>query len=183
MNPKTITTPLDDATARSLRAGDKVLLSGEIFTARDAAHKRLFELLETGEDLPVDLKGQILYYTGPTPARPGAVIGSAGPTTSYRMDPYTPALIRETGLKGMIGKGNRSPEVVEAMKRHTCVYLAAVGGAGALIAQCVQTCRLVCYEDLGPEAIRLLRVKDFPAVVAIDCHGNNLYETARAPKD
>ena len=175
--PKRLTTPLDDRSVRDLRAGEKVLISGPMFTARDAAHKRLCELLERRETLPVDFEGQIIYYTGPTPPRPGAVIGSAGPTTSVRMDAYSPALIRQTGLKGMIGKGNRSEAVVDAMKRKSCVYFAAVGGAGALIAQCIQAAEVVCYDDLGPEAVRLLQVKDFPAVVAIDCLGNNLYET------
>jgi fumarate hydratase subunit beta len=169
-----LTTPLDDDTVKKLKSGDKVLLSGIIYTGRDAAHKRLVDLVEKGEDLPLDLKGQVIYYVGPTPARPGRPIGSAGPTTSYRMDAYTPALLA-LGLKGMIGKGNRSPEVIEAMKKHGALYFAATGGAGALIARRIKSSRVVAYEDLGPEAIRRLEVEDFPVIVINDVEGNDLY--------
>jgi fumarate hydratase subunit beta len=169
-----LTTPLDDDTVKKLKSGDKVLLSGIIYTGRDAAHKRLVDLVEKGEDLPLDLKGQVIYYVGPTPARPGRPIGSAGPTTSYRMDAYTPALLA-LGLKGMIGKGNRSPEVIEAMKKHGALYFAATGGAGALIARRRKSSRVVAYEDLGPEAIRRLEVEDFPVIVINDVEGNDLY--------
>lgn len=172
---KRIRTPLDDETVRSLKAGDQVLISGVMYSARDAAHKRLVELLEKGEPLPVDLKGQVVYYVGPSPAKPGAVIGSAGPTTSGRMDAYTPALL-EQGLKGMVGKGLRTPAVKEAMKKHGGVYFAAVGGAAALIARTIKASRIIAYEDLGPEAIRELVVEDFPAIVVNDAHGNDLYE-------
>ncbi|HHV79417.1 MAG TPA: Fe-S-containing hydro-lyase [Firmicutes bacterium] len=168
--------PLDDETVKRLHAGDTVSISGVIYTGRDAAHKRLVELIRKGEELPVDLKGQIIYYVGPTPARPGCVPGAAGPTTSTRMDAYTPALL-ERGLKAMIGKGQRSPQVVETMKKHTAVYLAAVGGAAALIAKKIKKVEVVAYEDLGPEAIYRFHVEGFPAIVVIDCYGNNLYET------
>jgi len=168
-------TPLTDDKVTSLKAGDNVLISGVIYTARDAAHKRLVELLDKGEKLPFDVKGQFIYFVGPTPAKPGKPIGSAGPTTSYRMNAYTPRLI-EAGQKGMIGKGEMSPEVAEMMKKHKAVYLAAVGGAGALIAKSITAAEVIAYEDLGAEAIRKLTVKDFPAVVAMDCHGGNLYQ-------
>jgi fumarate hydratase subunit beta len=171
----TITTPLTDETVESLKAGDNVLISGTVYTARDAAHKRLVELLEKGENLPFDIKGQIIYFVGPTPAKPGKVIGSAGPTTSYRMNAYTPHLIG-AGQKGMIGKGEMSSEVAGMMKKHKAVYFAAVGGAGALIARSITEAEIIAYEDLGAEAIRKLTVKDFPAVVAMDCHGGNLYK-------
>ncbi|MDR2522180.1 MAG: Fe-S-containing hydro-lyase [Synergistaceae bacterium] len=176
MEIKRITAPITREAAKSLRSGDSVLLSGEIYTARDAAHGRLVELLDKGEKLPIDIKDTVIYYVGPTPAKPGEVIGSAGPTTSYRMDAYAPRLI-ELGMTGMIGKGKRSGEVIESMKKHGAVYLGAIGGAAALIAKCVTACELVCYEDLGSEAIRKLTVKDFPLTVVIDSLGVNLYET------
>lgn len=163
-----------DEEIRRLRSGDRVLISGTVYTARDAAHKRLVEALERGESLPVDLRGQFIYYVGPSPTRPGEVIGSAGPTTAGRMDAYTPQLLA-LGLKGTIGKGARSPEVVEAIKRHGAVYLAATGGAGVLLAQRIKEARVVAYEDLGAEAIRLLVVEDFPAIVVNDCLGGDLY--------
>ena len=174
---KRITTPLTAEKVKDLRTGDTVLLSGVIYTARDAAHKRLCELLEKGEKLPFDPKDQVIYYVGPAPAKPGKAIGSAGPTTSYRMDAYAPALIRE-GLKGMIGKGKRSQAVIDAVVRNRAVYFAAVGGAGALLSKCITDCRVVAYDDLGTEAIRELTVKNFPVIVVIDSEGNNLYETA-----
>lgn len=170
-----IETPLSLETAKSLKAGDSLLLSGTIYTARDAAHKRLIEALERGEELPIPIKDAIIYYVGPTPARPGEIIGSAGPTTSYRMDAYAPRLI-ELGLRGMLGKGKRSPEVIDAMKQHGAVYLGAIGGAAALLSKCITACEIVCYEDLGAEAIRKLTVKDLPATVIIDTEGNNLFE-------
>jgi len=169
-----IKTPLTDEVVSSLVIGDEVLLSGIVYTARDAAHKRLVELINKGEPLPIELKGQVIYFVGPTPPPPGKVIGSAGPTTSYRMDPYSPLLI-EHGLKGMIGKGEMGEKVVEAMKRFKAVYFAAVGGAGALLSQRIVSAQVVAYEDLGPEAIRELRVKDFPIVVAQDSFGGNLF--------
>lgn len=169
-------TPLTEEAVRGLRAGDRVYLTGPLYTARDAAHKRLFSLLEQGEKLPLDLRGHVLYYVGPTPPRPGAVIGSAGPTTAGRMDPYTPALLSATGLKAMIGKGRRGPEVKEALVRHGAVYMAAVGGVGALLARRIKRARVVLYEDLGPEAIHLLEVESFPVVVVNDTLGNDLYE-------
>ena len=170
-----IETPLSLETAKTLRAGDSVLLSGTIYTARDAAHKRLIEALDRGEDLPIPIRDTILYYVGPTPARPGEIIGSAGPTTSYRMDAYAPRLI-ELGLRGMLGKGKRTPEVISAMKEHGAVYFGAIGGAAALLSKCITACEIVCYEDLGAEAIRKLTVKDFPATVVIDTEGNSLFE-------
>ena len=173
---KHITIPLIDAQIRSLRAGDSVLLSGRIYTGRDAAHKRLCALLSEGKPLPVPVRDRAIYYAGPCPAKPGDPIGSCGPTTSYRMDAYAPALMRE-GLSVMIGKGFRSPEVIEAMKETGSVYLAATGGAGALIAQCVKSARVLAFDDLGTEAIRELVVEDFPLIVAIDSLGNNLYAT------
>jgi len=169
-----ITTPLDEAKVESLRVGDVVRISGVIYTARDAAHKRLVECLDSGGPLPVDLAGQVVYYAGPTPGRPGQAVGSAGPTSSYRMDIFTPRLL-EAGLKGMIGKGNRSRETMEAMKKFRAVYFATVGGAGALIARTVKEVEIVAYEDLGPEAIRKLVVEDLPAVVASDIYGGDLY--------
>ncbi len=170
-----IETPLTDELIETLKSGDRVLISGIIYSARDAAHKRLVELIEKGEKLPLDIKGQIIYYVGPTPARPGQVIGSAGPTTSYRMDPYTPALL-QTGLKGMIGKGSRGGEVIETMKIYKAVYFAATGGAGALISGKIIKSEIVAYEDLGTEAIRKMEVKDFPAIVVNDIYGNDLYK-------
>jgi len=170
-----IETPLTLETVKSLRAGDPVLLSGTIYTARDAAHKRLIEALDRGEELPIPIRDAIIYYVGPTPERPGEVIGSAGPTTSYRMDAYAPRLI-ELGLRGMLGKGKRTPEVIAAMKGHGAIYFGAIGGAAALLSKCITACEIVCYEDLGAESIRKLTVKDFPATVVIDAEGNNLFE-------
>jgi fumarate hydratase subunit beta len=172
---KKLVTPLSDEDVEGLKIGDKVLLSGVIYTGRDAAHKRLVELLDQGKELPVDIQGQIIYYVGPSPAKPGKPIGSAGPTTSYRMDPYAPQLIAR-GLKGMIGKGPRGESVVAAMKRHKAVYLGAVGGAAALIAKAIKKAEVVAYEDLGTEAIRRLEVEDFPVIVAQDAHGGDLYQ-------
>lgn len=170
-----ITTPFVKEDALKLKAGDTVLISGTIYTARDAAHARLVELLDKGEKLPIDVKDAFIYYVGPTPAKPGQVIGSAGPTTSYRMDAYAPRLL-DLGLRGMIGKGKRSPEVIASMKKNGGVYFGAIGGAAALIAKRITGAEVVCYEDLGSEAIRRLTVKDFPATVIIDAAGNNLYE-------
>jgi fumarate hydratase subunit beta len=174
MSAKEITTPLTDEVAKSLNAGDSVLITGIIYTARDAAHKRMLDEMESGGKLPVDLKGQIVYYAGPSPAPPGKPIGSVGPTTSGRMDSFAPKTM-ELGLKGMIGKGPRNKDVVDAMKKHGAVYFAAVGGAGALLAKCVKEVRAVAYEELGAEAIRELKVEKFPAIVAIDSKGNDLY--------
>ncbi len=173
---KRICAPMNKEHAASLRAGDTVLLSGTIYTARDAAHKRLVALLEADEPLPFDLTNQVIYYAGPCPAKPGDPIGACGPTTSYRMDAYAPALC-DHGLIGMIGKGQRSPAVIEAIRRNGGVYFAATGGAGALIAGCVRKARIIAFDDLGTEAIRLLQVEDLPLIVAIDCAGGNLYET------
>ena len=173
--PKKITPPLSDEDIMKLKIGDRVLITGTILTGRDSAHKRLYELIQKGESLPVEIKGQVIYYVGPAPAKPGAVIGSAGPTTSYRMDPYAP-LLMEHGLKGMIGKGVRSKAVRDAMKKHKAVYFAATGGAGALIAKNIKAARIIAYEDLGPEAIRELEVEDFPVIVANDAFGDDLYE-------
>ena len=167
-------TPLRDEDVEKLKTGDRVLINGIIFTGRDAAHRRLFDLLKEGKDLPFDIKGQIIYYVGPTPAKPGQTFGSAGPTTSYRMDTYSPTLIKK-GLKGMIGKGMRSDAVKEAMKKHKAVYFAATGGAGALLAKKVKKAQIVAYEDLGPEAIRKLEVEDLPVIVVNDIRGNDLY--------
>lgn len=172
--PIRIETPLSDEDVERLRAGDRVLISGVIYTGRDAAHKRLVDLIDRGEKLPLDIEGQIIYYVGPTPARPGKPIGSAGPTSSYRMDSYSPKLM-EKGLKGMIGKGMRSKEVIEAMKKYKAVYMAAVGGAAALIARRIKKSEIIVYEDLGPEAIRRLEVEDFPVIVVNDVWGNDLY--------
>ncbi|MGH4120624.1 Fe-S-containing hydro-lyase [Clostridium sp.] len=172
---KRITTPLTKDVIKDLKAGDSVLLSGVIYTARDAAHKRLVDLIDSGEKLPIDVVDAVIYYVGPTPAKPGNALGSAGPTTSYRMDAYAPQLL-EKGLKGMIGKGLRSQEVVDSMIKNGAVYFAAIGGAGALIGKCVKKAEIVTYEDLGSEAIRRLEVEDLPIVVIIDSEGNNLYE-------
>lgn len=172
---KHISTPLTREKLKDLKMGDFVFLSGTIYTARDAAHARLVKLIEEGKELPFDVKDAIIYYVGPTPTKPGQVIGSCGPTTSYRMDAYTPTLINE-GLTGMIGKGKRSVEVIDAMKKHGCVYLAGIGGAAALTASCVISQELICYEDLGAEAIRKLEVKNMPLIVAIDVDGNDIFE-------
>ena len=172
---KHLTTPLDDKVVETLNAGDKVLITGVLYSARDAAHKRLVDLIAKGEPLPLEIKGQTIYFMGPSPAKPGQPIGSAGPTTSYRMDAYSPTLI-EHGLKGMIGKGVRGLEVVEAMKKYKAVYFAATGGAAALISKSIKKADIVAYEDLGAEAIRRLEVEDFPCIVAQDCHGQNYYE-------
>lgn len=170
-----LTTPLAPGQVTALAAGDEILLNGRCYTARDAAHKRLIERIDAGKPLPVNLRGHFLYYTGPTPPKPGMPIGSAGPTTSSRMDRYTPQLIESTGLVGLIGKGNRSIAVVNALIKNQCVYCAATGGAGALLAQCIQKARVICYEDLGAEAIYELELVDFPLLVAIDTKGNNRY--------
>ena len=175
----TIHTPLTRAQARELKAGDSCLISGVIYTARDAAHKRLCELVAQGKERPLEIRDATIYYVGPTPARPGEAIGSAGPTTSYRMDAYSPTLIA-LGETGMIGKGKRGSEVVAAMKEHGAVYFGAIGGCGALLSQCVKKAEIIAYEDLGAEAIRRLEVENFPVVVIIDSRGNNLYETGRA---
>ena len=169
-----ISTPLDEASIDKLRAGDSVRISGTLIAARDAAHKRMTEALRAGKTLPVDVRGQIIYYVGPTPARPGLPIGAAGPTTAGRMDAYAVPLL-EAGLKGMIGKGNRSPEVIAAMQKHGAVYFAAVGGAGALLAACVRKYEILAYADLGAEALARLEVVNFPAIVAIDALGGNAY--------
>lgn len=174
-----VTTPLTREAARALRAGDSCLISGVIYTARDAAHKRLCELIEQGRELPLELRDSVIYFVGPTPAREGQAIGSAGPTTSYRMDAYSPTLIAR-GLTGMIGKGKRGPEVVSAMQEHGAVYFGAIGGCGALLSKCIKKAEIIAYEDLGAEAIRRLEVENFPAIVIIDALGNNLYETGRA---
>lgn len=174
---KYISLPLNEEEISSLRSGDYVYLSGIIYTARDAAHKRMFEAMKRGEDLPIDLNGNMIYYLGPSPAREGQVIGSAGPTTSSRMDKYTPDML-DRGLKGMLGKGKRSPEVIEAIKRNGAIYFAAVGGAGALLSKCIKEAEIVAYEDLGTEAIRRLCIENLPVIVVIDSQGNNLYETA-----
>ena len=174
-----VKTPLTREQARTLKAGDSCLISGVIYTARDAAHKRLCELVAQGKPLPLDIQDSIVYFVGPTPAKEGQAIGSAGPTTSYRMDAYSPTLIAQ-GQTGMIGKGKRGPEVVAAMKEHGAVYFGAIGGCGALLSKCIKKAEVIAYEDLGAEAIRRLEVEDFPVVVIIDSEGNNLYETGRA---
>ncbi|WZL72798.1 Fe-S-containing hydro-lyase [Clostridiaceae bacterium 35-E11] len=178
MTIKKIMTPLTKEKLETLEAGDTVHISGTIYTGRDAAHQRLMDTIQKGETLPFDLKNAIIYYVGPAPAKPGKPIGSAGPTTSYRMDDLTVPLL-ERGLTGMIGKGSRSTLVIEGMKKHKAVYFAATGGAGALIANAIKKAEIVAYEDLGPEAIRKLEVESFPAIVVIDNKGNNLYETER----
>ena len=171
--------PLDEAVIRTLRAGDSVLLSGTIYTARDAAHKRLVDLLDQGKELPIDIKGQTIYYVGPAPAAPDQAVGSAGPTTSYRMDPFTPRLI-SLGLRGMIGKGKRNQAVIDAMKKYGAVYFGAIGGAAALIAKSIKKAEVIAYPDLGSEAIHRFEIKDFPAVVLIDAQGNNMYDIGPA---
>ena len=178
MSERRITTPLTDEVVESLHAGDRLLITGAILTGRDAAHKRLVELIDKGEPLPIEVRGEIIYFVGPTPAKPGQVIGSAGPTTSGRMDAYSPKLL-DLGLKGMIGKGVRNEAVRESLKRNKAVYLGATGGAGALLAQRIKSATVVAYEDLGPEAIRRLEVEDFPVVVINDMYGGDLYAEGR----
>jgi len=175
---KRIDTPLTEEKLKDLKAGDNVYISGVIYTGRDAAHQRLIDTINKGENLPFDIKDQIIYYVGPSPAKPGEVIGSAGPTTSYRMDDLTVPLL-ELGLNGMIGKGSRNQSVVDGMKEYGAVYFAAIGGAGALIADSIKEAEVIAYNELGPEAIRRLVVEDFPVIVVIDSEGNNLYETER----
>ncbi len=177
--PISVQVPMTREQARSLKAGDSVLLSGVIYTARDAAHKRLCELVSQGKELPLEIRDSVIYFVGPTPAKPGEVIGSAGPTTAYRMDAYSPTLI-ELGLTGMIGKGKRNEAVINAMKTYGAVYFGAIGGCGALLSRCIKKAEVIAYEDLGAEAIRRLEVENFPVVVIIDSEGNNLYETGRA---
>lgn len=172
-----IQAPISDEDAKSLRAGDYVYISGTIYTARDAAHKRMQETLDRGENLPIDMTNNVIYYMGPSPAREGRPIGSAGPTTASRMDKYAPKLL-DMGLKGMIGKGKRTKEVLDAVVRNNAVYFAAVGGAGALLSKSIVASELIAYEDLGTEAIRKLTVENFPVIVVADCEGNNIYETA-----
>ena len=174
---KYIETPLTDEKVKDLRAGDYVYISGTIYSARDAAHKRMIEGLEKGEQLPFNIEDQIIYYLGPTPNREGQVIGSAGPTTSSRMDKYAPSLL-DRGLRGMIGKGKRSDAVIDSMKKNTAVYFAAVGGAGALLSKCIKKSEVIAYDDLGTEAVRRLEVENLPVITVIDCQGNNIYETA-----
>ena len=176
---KSIKVPLSREEAKKLKSGDSCLLSGVIYTARDAAHKRLCELVEQGKELPLDVKDSVIYFVGPTPAKPGEVIGSAGPTTSYRMDAYSPTLIKQ-GQTGMIGKGKRNNDVINAMKEHGAVYFGAIGGCGALLSQCIKKSEVIAYDDLGAEAIHRLEVENFPVVVVIDSEGNNLYETGPA---
>ncbi|MCQ2515029.1 MAG: Fe-S-containing hydro-lyase [Ruminococcus sp.] len=173
---KKINLPITDEDIKDLKAGDSVLLTGTILTGRDAAHKRLFELIEQGKELPVDIKGELIYYVGPAPAKPGYAVGPAGPTSSYRMDKYAPSLL-DLGLKGMIGKGARNQAVIDSIVKNKCVYLVAIGGAAALIAKSIKAEEMLCYEDLGTEAIRRYTVEDFPCIVAIDSEGNNVYET------
>ncbi|MFO8010059.1 MAG: Fe-S-containing hydro-lyase [Dehalococcoidia bacterium] len=174
-----ISSPIDSTTIDKLKAGDQVVISGTLYVARDAAHKRMIEALEMGEGLPFDISGQTIYYMGPSPAKPGQVIGAAGPTTSGRMDAYAPRLM-EAGLKAMIGKGLRSDEVKNAMRKHKAVYLAAIGGAGALISKSIKSSEIVAYEDLGAEALRKLEIEDFPATVINDIHGGDLYQEGKA---
>ena len=176
---KHITVPFDKDTVKDLKAGDYVYLTGTIYTARDAAHKRMYEALQKGETLPFDIKGNVIYYMGPSPAREGRPIGSAGPTTASRMDKYAPRLL-DLGLKGMIGKGRRSEAVKEAIVRNKAVYFAAVGGAGALLSKAIKSSKVVAYDDLGTEAIRELTVERFPVIVVIDCKGNNLYDISKS---
>ena len=171
---KRLTLPLSDSDIKNLKAGETVLLSGTMLTGRDAAHKRLYELVEKGEKLPIDIKGELIYYVGPAQAKPGFAVGPAGPTSSYRMDKYAPTLL-DLGLKGMIGKGARNQDVIDAIVRNGCVFFACVGGAAALIAKSIKKEEILCYEDLGTEAIRRYTVEDFPCIVAIDSYGNNAY--------
>ncbi|MDR2578785.1 MAG: Fe-S-containing hydro-lyase [Chitinispirillales bacterium] len=178
-----ITTPVDKTTLRSLRAGDDVLLTGTIYTARDAAHERFTALINNNKKLPISLENQILFYCGPTPPPPNRCIGSAGPTTSSRMDKYTPNILQKTGLAAMIGKGNRSDDVIESIKQNGAVYFAAIGGAGALLSQCIKSAKTVCYEDLGAEAVYQFDVENFPLIVAIDTLGDNLYNKKRKLTD
>ena len=175
-----LTTPLSNDDVLQLRMGDKVFLSGFIYTARDAAHKRWCDAIAAGDNVPLELEGAAIYFAGPAPAKPGRPIGSVGPTTSYRMDDYSPTVIKKMGIRAMIGKGDRSQAVVETMIRHGCVYLAAGGGLGALLADSVISAEVLQFEDLGPEAVRRLEVRSFPAIVAIDCYGGNLYESGPA---
>lgn len=179
MIPRILQLPLADGVVETLHAGDELLLTGMMYVGRDAAHKRMIETLEAGGMLPVDLKGQVIYFMGPTPARPRKIIGSAGPTSSYRMDAYSPRLMA-VGLKGMIGKGMRSREVREALKRYRAVYLGAIGGAGALLSRCIRQVEVVAYDDLGAEALRRIVVQDFPATVVNDIYGGDIYEEGRA---
>ena len=179
MAARKITLPLTEELAKTLHAGDSVLVTGTIYTSRDAGHKRMCEALEKGEEITFDPKDATIYYVGPTPAKTGAVIGSAGPTTSGRMDAYAPTMM-SVGARGMIGKGARLPEVIDAMKKYSGVYFGAIGGAGALLAKCIKKAELIAYEDLGAEALRKLYVEDMPLVVIIDSEGNNLYESGRA---
>ena len=172
-----INVPFDADIVKELKAGDYVYLTGTIYTARDAAHKRMYEALQKGEELPFDIEGNVIYYMGPSPAREGRPIGSAGPTTASRMDKYTPALL-ELGMRGMIGKGRRTEAVRESMMKNQAVYFAAVGGAGALLSKSILQAEVIAYEDLGTEAIRKLEIKDFPVIVVMDCEGNNLYDMA-----
>ena len=174
-----IITPVTDEVVAKLRAGDKVFITGYLLTGRDSAHKKLIDLIKGGQELPVDIRGQLIYYVGPTPARPGKPIGSAGPTTSYRMDTYAPTL-HSLGLKGSIGKGERSKEVKEALKKYKAVYLAAVGGAGALISKSIEKAEVLAYPELGPEAIRRIKVNNFPCIVINDMYGGDLYEEGKA---
>ena len=174
--PISLTVPMTRETARTLKAGDSCLLSGVIYTARDAAHKKLCELVSAGKPLPFDITDAVIYFVGPSPAKPGQVIGSAGPTTSYRMDAYSPVLIR-LGQTGMIGKGKRDDTVIAAMRQYGCVYFGAIGGCGALLSQCIKKAEVIAFPDLGPEAVHRLEVENFPVTVVIDCEGNNLYET------
>jgi fumarate hydratase subunit beta len=172
-----IVTPITEETSKMLEAGDMVYITGTLYVARDAAHKRMIETLDRGDELPIEIEDAAIYYMGPSPAREGRPIGSAGPTTASRMDKYAPRLL-DLGQKAMIGKGKRSSEVIEAMKRNKATYFAAIGGAGALLSKCIVKSEIICYEDLGAEAIRKIEVENFPAIVVIDCKGNNLYETA-----
>lgn len=171
---KKIIVPLSTKVCETLRTGDSILLTGDIYTGRDVAHRRLFDAILAGEKLPIDLENEIMFYAAPTPTRPGKIIGSIGPTTSYRMDPYTPKLL-ERGLKGMIGKGKRSPEVIEALKKHKAVYFGAMGGTAALMAKCIRAAEVIAYDDLGPEAIMRLTVSDLPLVVVNDTKGRDLF--------
>ena len=176
---RNIKTPLSEDIIKSLHCGESITMTGYIYTARDAAHKRLCNLIESGKELPFDIRDQVIFFAGPAPAKPGKPIGSVGPTTSYRMDAYSPLLLKN-GLSGMIGKGSRSNGVIDAMKENTAVYFCAIGGCAALLAKCVKSSEIVCYEDLGTEAVRKLYVEDLPLIVAIDCFGNNIYTEGKA---